>query len=282
MNRQKSFVNEKPTLYIVPTPIGNLDEMTPRAIEVLRNVDVVAAEDTRVTLSLFKKFDIKTRIVQHQSHNEQESSLGLINLLSQGYNIALVSDAGYPLISDPGQNVVNIATSMGYNVVPLSGCNAALNALVASGLQVQPFVFIGFLSSSSGERSRELNKYKTIPMTMIFHEAPHRIEKMINACIDVLGDRKACLAREITKYHEEFIRGSLSEILKESKNLKGEIVLVVDGFKEDVRAIDMGEIMKLVDESIGNGLSTTDAIKEVSKKTGVKKNVIYESFHNRG
>ena len=282
MIRQKSFLNEKPTLYIVPTPIGNLDEMTPRSIEILRSVDVVAAEDTRVTLSLFNKFDIKTRVVQHQAHNEQESSVGLINLLSQGYNVALVSDAGYPLISDPGQNIVNVAIEKGYNVVSLSGCNAALNALVASGLQAQPHVFIGFLSTNNNERIRELNSYKNIPMTLIFYEAPHRIEKMIKACIDVLGDRKACLARELTKYHEEFIRGSLNEILEVCDNLKGEMVLVVEGFKEDIRAIDMGEIMKLVDESIGNGLSTTDAIKEVSKKTGVKKNLIYESFHNRG
>ncbi len=278
---QKSFQNDKPTLYIVPTPIGNLDEMTPRAIEILKSVDVIGAEDTRVTLSLLKKFNIKTRVVQHQSHNEIESSAGLINLLSQGYNIAIVTDAGYPLISDPGQNVVNIATSMGYNVVPLSGANAALNALVASGLEAQPFVFIGFLSSNNNERIKELNRYKDIKMTMIFHEAPHRIEKMLKACIEVLGDRNACLAREITKYHEEFIRGTLKEILEVSKNLKGEIVLVVDGNKEENKpAIDMSNIIKMVNESIALGLSTTDAIKEVAKITGVKKNTVYEMFHS--
>ncbi|NLC96973.1 MAG: 16S rRNA (cytidine(1402)-2'-O)-methyltransferase [Erysipelotrichaceae bacterium] len=281
MNRQKSFKNEKPTIFIVPTPIGNLDEMTPRAIDILKRVDVIAAEDTRVTLSLLKKFDINTRVIQHQAHNEQESSIGLLKLLTQGYNIALVSDAGYPLISDPGQNIVNIATSMGYNVVPLSGSNAALNALVASGLQVQPFAFIGFLNSSSNERRKELNYYKTLPMTMIFHEAPHRIEKMLKDALDILGNRRACLAREITKCHEEFIRGTIEEILLECNNLKGEIVLVIDGYKDDTRAIDMSEIMKLVDEKINLGLSTKDAIKEVSKFTGVNKNKIYEFFHSK-
>lgn len=281
MIRQKSFENEKPTLYLVPTPIGNLDEMTPRSIEVLKNVDVIAAEDTRVTISLLKKFDINTRVVQHQTHNELESSQGLINLLNKGYNIALVSDAGYPLISDPGQNIVSLASSQGFNVVPLSGCNAALNALVGSGLQVQPFTFIGFLDSSKNERIKALNSYKHIPMTLIFHEAPHRINKMLADCLEVLGDRRACICRELTKCHEEFIRGSLSELV-EVEGLKGEIVLVVEGFKgEKSLAIDLGEIIDLVNDRVNSGLSKSDAIKAVSISTGLSKNKVYDIYHNK-
>ena len=142
MIRQKSFENEKPTLYLVPTPIGNLSEMTPRAIEVLSMVDVIACEDTRTSGQLLKHFDIHKRLISYQNFNEDSSSKGIINLLSQGLNVALISDAGYPLLSDPGQRVVQEASALGYNVVPLSGCNAMLNALVASGLIVQPFLFV--------------------------------------------------------------------------------------------------------------------------------------------
>ena len=282
MISQKSFQNEKPTLYLVPTPIGNLDEMMPRAIEVLKMVDIIAAEDTRVTISLLKKFEINTRVIQHQTHNEIESSQGLINLLNKGYNIALVSDAGYPLISDPGQNIVELAVNNGFNVVPISGCNAALNALVASGLQVQPFTFVGFLSANKTERIKELNFYKNFPTTLIFHEAPHRIEKMLNDCFEVLGDRKICLAREITKFHEEFIRGTLSEVIKHIDSLKGEMVVVIEGYKEEKNvAIDMGNILNLVNKKIEEGFSKSEAIKDVAKFTGISKNKIYDLVHSK-
>ncbi|MCI6271404.1 MAG: 16S rRNA (cytidine(1402)-2'-O)-methyltransferase [Erysipelotrichaceae bacterium] len=282
MISQKSFQNEKPTLYLVPTPIGNLDEMMPRAIEILKMVDIIAAEDTRVTISLLKKFEINTRVIQHQTHNEIESSQGLINLLNKGYNIALVSDAGYPLISDPGQNIVELAVNNGFNVVPISGCNAALNALVASGLQVQPFTFVGFLSANKTERIKELNFYKNFPTTLIFHEAPHRIEKMLNDCFEVLGDRKICLAREITKCHEEFIRGTLSEVIKHIDSLKGEMVVVIEGYKEEKNvAIDMGNILNLVNKKIEEGFSKSEAIKDVAKFTGISKNKIYDLVHSK-
>ena len=190
-------------------PIGNLEEMTPRAIEILRTVDVIAAEDTRNTMKLLQVFDIHTRMIAHHSHNERESAKGLLNLLEQGQSVAVVSDAGYPLISDPGQNIVEQVTAAGYNVVPVSGCSASINALVASGLKAQPFLFKGFLSSNDRECVKELEGLKSLPFTMIFYEAPHRIERMLGHCLDVLGDRKACLAREITKRHEEFLRRNL-------------------------------------------------------------------------
>ena len=210
MNRQKSFENEKPTLYLVPTPIGNLNEMTPRAIDVLNSVDVIACEDTRNSGQLLKHFGISKRLIAYQNFNEASSTKGIINLLSQGNNVALISDAGYPLINDPGQRVVSEVTALGYNVVPISGCSAFLNALVASGLIAQPFIFIGFLPPSTHDCVKKLRLYQSYPMTLIMYEAPHRIEKMLQSCLDVLGDRHICIARELTKVHEEFIRGTIS------------------------------------------------------------------------
>ncbi|MEG0239689.1 16S rRNA (cytidine(1402)-2'-O)-methyltransferase [Anaerorhabdus sp.] len=280
MHRQKSFGNEMPTLYLVPTPIGNLDEMTPRAIEILKNVDVIACEDTRNSMKLLQHFDIHTRYVQYHNFNEQESSKGLLLFLEQGKNVAVISDAGYPLISDPGQVIVSKAISLGYNVVPLSGCNAMLNALVGSGLITQPFMFIGFLPANQKESVKVLNQYKHYPMTLIFYEAPHRIEKMLASVLEVFGDRQVCVARELTKRHEEFIRGLCSEVLEEIQGAKGEMVVVVEGFNEELKpAIDMNEISLLVDEAIQQGLSKSDAIKAVAKQTGMSKNEIYNYIH---
>mgnify|MGYP001485405130 FL=1 len=206
MIRQKSFENEKATLYVVATPIGNLEEMTPRAIHVLESVDVIAAEDTRNTLKLLNYFGIRTRLIAHHQHNEEQSANGLLELLRQGKNVAIVSDAGYPLISDPGSVVAKKVMEEGFNVVPISGSNAMLNALVASGMNTRHFLFYGFLKAQEKERIRELHELKYYPFTIVFYEAPHRIEKMLKSCLEVLGNRQICLARELTKKHEEFIR----------------------------------------------------------------------------
>lgn len=282
MNRQKSFENEKPTLYLVPTPIGNLNEMTPRAIDVLNSVDVIACEDTRNSGQLLKHFGISKRLIAYQNFNEASSTKGIINLLSQGNNVALISDAGYPLINDPGQRVVSEVTALGYNVVPISGCSAFLNALVASGLIAQPFIFIGFLPPSTHECVKKLRLYQSYPMTLIMYEAPHRIEKMLQSCLDVLGDRHICIARELTKVHEEFIRGTISEILPIASELKGEMVVVIEGNQDDYeKDIDMGQIMNMVNTSIESGMSTSAAIKEVAKQTGISKNQIYDLVHGK-
>lgn len=282
MNRQKSFENEKPTLYLVPTPIGNLNEMTPRAIDVLNSVDVIACEDTRNSGQLLKHFGISKRLIAYQNFNEASSTKGIINLLSQGKNIALISDAGYPLINDPGQRVVSEVTALGYNVVPISGCSAFLNALVASGLIAQPFIFIGFLPPSTHDCVKKLRLYQSYPMTLIMYEAPHRIEKMLQSCLDVLGDRHICIARELTKVHEEFIRGTISEILPIASELKGEMVVVIEGNQDDYeKDIDMGQIMNMVNTSIESGMSTSAAIKEVAKQTGISKNQIYDLVHGK-
>lgn len=229
MNRQKSFIDEKPTLYIVATPIGNLTELTPRAIEVLREVDVIAAEDTRNTRKLLSHFDIHTKLIAHHQYNENESAQGLLQLLEEGNQVALVSDAGYPLISDPGQCVTQLVIEAGYAVVPISGANAMLNALVASGLPTQSFLFYGFLKPKETMQIQELQKLKEYPHTLLFYEAPHRIQKTLQNMRSVLGDRNICLARELTKRYEEFIRGTISEVLEIIDTCKGEMVLVVEG-----------------------------------------------------
>ena len=277
MKRQKSFENEKPTLFLVPTPIGNLSEMTPRAIDVLNSVDVIACEDTRTSGQLLKHFDIHKRLVAYQNFNEESSADGLINLLSKGQNVALITDAGYPLMSDPGQRVVRKATEQGYNVVPISGCTAMLNALVASGLIVQPFIFIGFLPPSSSLCKKKLQEYVNYPMTLVFYEAPHRIEKMLKACLEVLGDRECSLARELTKVHEEFLRGTISEILEEVDGLKGEMVICIAGNSDEPKKdIDAGFILDTVREAISRGMSTSDAVKQTAKKLNIPKNRVYE------
>lgn len=280
MIRQKSFSNDNSTLYLVPTPIGNLQEMTPRALEILNSVDVIACEDTRTSGQLLKHFDIHKRLIAYQNFNEESSCKGIVKLLSEGLNVALISDAGYPLINDPGQKVVTLATQEGYNVVPVSGCSAFLNALVASGLVAQPFLFIGFLPSNSSECKKKVQMYKDYPMTMVFYEAPHRIEKTLRILLEVFGNRRCTLARELTKLHEEFLRGTIEEILEVVNELKGEMVIVVEGNTMDPQEAVTDEVLlQKVEEYIEKGMKASMAVKEVSKETGVSKNRIYELVH---
>lgn len=280
MNRQKSFENEKPTLYLVATPIGNLSEMSERAIHTLKEVDMIAAEDTRNTMKLLQHFSIQTRVIAHHMHNEFDSAKGLIKLLEENKNIALVSDAGYPLLSDPGQYVVQEVIAKGFNVVPISGANAALNALVASGLKAQPFLFYGFLGNSEKERTQALQSLKEFNETMIFYEAPHRIEKMLTSALTILGNRKICLAREITKKHEEFIRGTIQEVLEIMDSIKGEMVIVIEGANKEKEVISLMDLNVIVERHIEEGLSSKEAIKKVSKEYGVSRNDLYNQFHN--
>ena len=281
MNRQKSFENGNSTLYLVPTPIGNLNEMSPRAIDILKQVDVIACEDTRTSGQLLKRFDIHNRLIAYHNFNEESSAKGIIELLKDGKDIALISDAGYPLINDPGQKIVSIATDAGFNVVPVSGPSAFLNALVASGLVAQPFIFIGFLPQSHSDRVKKLKEYQNYPMTMIFYEAPHRIDKCLEDCLAVFGDRKMTLARELTKLHEEFVRGTISEVLDIIDEVKGEMVIVMDGNHEEPnKAVDMSDVIRMVNDLIEAGMSTRDAIKDIANKTGISKNKIYDAVNN--
>lgn len=279
MNRQKSFIDNKPTLYIVATPIGNLDELTPRAIEVLRQVDVIAAEDTRNTRKLLSHFDIHTRLIAHHQHNENESAQGLLRLLEEGNHVALVSDAGYPLISDPGQCVTQLVIEAGYPVVPISGANAMLNALVASGLTTQSFLFYGFLKPKDAMQIQELQKLKEYPQTLLFYEAPHRIRKTLQNMLMVFGNRKICLARELTKRYEEFIRGTISEVLEIIETCKGEMVIVVEGAKAEEEISDPSALYEKIDDYIKAGFSSKEAIKKVAQETGCSKNELYRRYH---
>ncbi len=282
IQRQKSFENEMPTLYLVATPIGNLDELTPRAIDVLNTVDVIAAEDTRNTMKLLSHFNIKTKLISHHLHNEENSAQGIIDLLKNGKNIALVSDAGYPLINDPGERLVELVTQAGFNVVPLSGASAFLNALVASGLKTDEFIYLGFLPVAEKETKKKLEEVRPLRQTLIFYEAPHRIVKTLNRLFNELGDRRMCLARELTKVHEEFLRGKISEILEVADTLKGEMVLVVEGNTEEKRlTLSVNELNALVDSQIQKGMSASSAIKEVAKMTGISKNEIYNNYQHR-
>ena len=267
----------KATLFLVATPIGNLGEVSERCLETLKNVDVIACEDTRNSLKLLSHFDIHTRMVSYHNFNEENSSKGILKFLEEGKDVALVSDAGYPLISDPGYVLVNEVIDSGFNVTTVSGPNAALNALVSSGMDTNHYLFYGFLNSKASQARKELEELAAFPYTMIFYEAPHRIEKTLEICLETLGDRKAVLARELTKIHEEFHRGKLSELC-ELKDLKGEMVLIIEGYKKEENDIDMNEIMKELDELISKGYKTKEACGEVADKYGLSKNVLYNSY----
>lgn len=282
MNRQKSFENNQPTLYLVATPIGNLDEITYRALHILKTVDYIAAEDTRNTIRLLNHFQISTKLISHHEHNIQQSIPKLIHLLEQGHNIALVSDAGYPAISDPGYELVLKAIEQDINVVPISGCNACLDALVVSGIAPQPFMFYGFLDHSDKKKKKELEQLKKYKETIVFYESPHRIKKTLLLMLEILGDRHIALCRELTKKHEEIIRGSISEIIAVTDELKGEMVIVVEGSHEETveETVFSTTIKEDVDHFIEKGMSTKDAIKEVAKIRNLNKNAVYKEYHS--
>jgi len=282
MKRQKSFENDLPKLYIVATPIGNLNEMTPRAIEVLSEVEVIACEDTRHSSKMLKHFNIKTKLISHQKFNESESVKGILMLLHQGMNVALISDAGYPLISDPGHELVNAVIHHGFNVIPISGSSALLNALVASGIVTHPFYFHGFLPSQQKEIIGILTRVRHYQATLIFYESPHRITKTLKHCLELLGDRKAVLVRELTKLHEEFIRGTLLELVEEVKDLKGEMVLIIEKSEgTKLPDMDLNDVYSKIEEFIALGFSAKDAISEVAKLSGYRKKEVYDLYHTK-
>ena len=270
---------DKATLFLVATPIGNLSEISERALNVLKEVDVVACEDTRNSQKLLSHFDIHTKTIAYHNFNERESSKGIISLLSEGKNVALISDAGYPLISDPGYLLVNEAVDNGFDVVTVSGPNAALNALVASGLATNHYLFYGFLNSKESQARKELQELRPFPYTMIFYEAPHRIEKTLKLALEVLGDRKACLARELTKLHEQYYRGRLSELCM-LHDLKGEMVLLIEGCQEKEIPSEE-ELLDLIEGSLQDGNRVKDAVNQIAKKYGVSKNNLYNAYLKR-
>lgn len=279
MKITKSFDEAKPTLYLVPTPIGNLQEITQRAMDVLKDVDVIAAEDTRNTKKLLMAYGIQKPLISHHEHNQSTSIPVILDYLKDGKSVAVVSDAGYPLVSDPGANLVREVINNDFAVVSLSGANAAMNALVASGLSCVHYLFYGFLENKSSKRKKQLEELKEFPYTLIFYEAPHRIESMLQDVLEVLGDRNMCLARELTKLHEEYIRGTVSEVIQVAKDKKGEMVLIIEGKPIEEESFDMDTAIKKVDEYIKQGLKTKEAIKKAATDLGCSKNELYDEYH---
>ena len=271
------LLKDKATLFLVATPIGNLNEVSPRTIDILKNVSVIACEDTRNSVKLMSHFDIHTKLITYHNFNEESSTNGIIELLKKGEDVALISDAGYPLISDPGYLLVNEVIKEGFNIQTISGPSAGINALVASGLQTNHYMFYGFLNAKQSQAKIELEDLKEFPYTIIFYEAPHRILKTLDLCLKVLGDRKAVIARELTKLHEEYIRGNLSELVK-LEEVKGEIVLLIEGYKKTNEDTDINALIKEVDKLVKTGLKTKQAVNEVAEKYNYSKNVLYNAY----
>jgi len=279
--RTLNFDNKKPLLYLVATPIGNLDEFSPRAIEVIKDADLIACEDTRVTTKLLSFFNITKPVISIREHNETSATENIIPKILNGTKVVYMSDAGYPCISDPGSRLVKLALASGINVSTVSGPNAALNALVASGLNSDHFYFHGFLNAKESVRQEELRKLYKKEETLIFYESPHRIAKTLSDLYLIFGARKACIARELTKKHEEYIRANLKEMLEiDAETLKGEMVIIVEGLKGEIQPdISNEELLDMVNKMIENGMSAKDAIKNVSELTNVSKNIIYKLYH---
>ena len=272
---------EKGTLYVVATPIGNLDDITLRAIKILQEVDLIAAEDTRHTLKLLNHLEISKPMISYHRHNEETKSDVLIEKLQEGQNIALVSDAGTPGICDPGEEVIKKCIEIGINVVPIPGACAMINSLICSGIETKEFTFLGFLPLNKKLRKKKLDEIKNANKTVIIYEAPHKLDTTLKDLKNVLSnERNITLAREITKIHEEFIRGNIDEILENSENLKGEIVLVIEGNKECkeenyLNNLTIEEHFKFYENQ---GFLKKDIIKKVAKDRNMNKNDVYQKF----
>ena len=274
MTREKTFSGNKPVLYLIATPIGNLKEMSPRALEIISEMDIIAAEDTRNAYSLLTNYGIKKELFSLREHNEIEASKRLLAKIHEGKKVAYMSDAGYPGISDPGYLLVQEMINNGVNVSTISGSSAFINALVASGLETKHFFFYGFLSAKENEAKEEILGLKNRCETIIIYEAPHRILKTLTLLKEGLGNRRVCLARELTKINEEYIRGTLDELCEiEEASLKGEMVIIIEGNKED-KQIDDEKIVARVAYLTKLGLSQKDAISVVSEEFCVNKNYI--------
>ncbi len=270
--------NNTPTLYLIPTPIGNLDDITLRAIHVLKEVEVVFSEDTRVTALLLNHLNIKKKLISNHEYNERENKDKLLEYLKNGYSVGLVSDRGTPVISDPGYELAQVTIENNYNVVSLPGATALIPALTVSGIEPMPFLYYGFLNSKESKRKKELENLKNIKYTMIFYEAPHRITKTLEEMLEILGNRKISISREITKKFEEVYRGTIQDVIEETKEIKGEIVIVVSGNKEEISYDDLS-IEDHVNLYIKNGLNSKEAIKKVAEDRNIKKSEVYNIYH---
>lgn len=265
-------------LYLVATPIGNLKDISLRAIEVLKGVAVIACEDTRHTRKLLNHFEISNKLVSYHEHNEAERAAELTRTLLAGNSVAVVSDAGTPGISDPSFRLVQAAREAGVKVVPVPGAAAFVNAVIASGLPADSIFFGGFLPSKKSERVRRLEEVREIPATLVFYEAPHRLARSLADCVEVLGLRRAAVARELTKLHEEIVSGGLDELILRfsDANVRGEIVLVIDRARDtDNRKKGSGSLPDRVRELEGEGMDAKAALKKAAKEFGMSKSEAY-------
>lgn len=278
MKRNLNYQSKKSTLYLIATPIGNLEDITLRALKILKEVDKIYAEDTRVTIKLLTHFEIKKKLISFHEHNQLMKIENVIKDLESEMNVGLVSDAGMPLVSDPGYELVRRVLEKGFNVVSLPGANALLPALTMSGIKTHPFTFYGFLDSKNTKRNLELEELKYRTETLIFYEAIHRIKQTLKSMFEILGDRQFCIAREISKSYEEIIHGKLSEY-EELPELKGELVVVIEGYQNDDEKSDLS-IVEQVDYFVSTGLKKTEAMKRVAQMTGLPKNQIYTEYLN--
>ncbi len=269
------------TLYIVATPIGNLEDITLRAIRILKEVDLIAAEDTRHTLKLLNHLEISKPLISYHRHNEEVKSDILIEKLQQGSNIALVSDAGTPGICDPGEEIIKRCINLDINIIPIPGACAMINSLICSGISTKEFTFLGFLPLNKKLRKDKLEEIKMSNKTVIIYEAPHKLKATLKDLEEILNcDRKITLAREITKIHEEFIRGNIEDLVQKFQDIKGEIVLIIEGnmdvtVENELNNLSLDEHYKFYERQ---GFSKKDIIKKIAKDRDVNKNEIYKNF----
>ncbi len=269
------------TLYIVATPIGNLEDITLRAIRILKEVDLIAAEDTRHTLKLLNNLEISKPLISYHRHNEEVKSDILIEKLQQGNNIALVSDAGTPGICDPGEEIIKRCINLDINIIPIPGACAMINSLICSGISTKEFTFLGFLPLNKKLRKDKLEEIKMSNKTVIIYEAPHKLKATLKDLEEILNcDRKITLAREITKIHEEFIRGNIEDLVQKFQDVKGEIVLIIEGnmdvtVENELNNLSLDEHYKFYERQ---GFSKKDIIKKIAKDRDVNKNEIYKNF----
>lgn len=277
---QKSY-DKTPSLYLITTPIGNMDDITYRAIKTMEEVDILLAEDTRVTKLLLNHFGINNKLIANHKFNEENNVEQIISYLKKGMNVGLVSDRGTPIISDPGYEAAKKIIEEGFNVISIPGVTALIPALTSSGLIPQPFLFYGFLNSKDSKQKKELETLKNEKSTIIFYEAPHRITNTLNNILEVFGDRDCSISREITKKFEEIYRGKISEVLPLLENAKGEMVIVVAG-NNNVNTFSNLTIVEHVNLYIKEGKSVMDSIKLVAKERKLTKNEVYSSYHKGG
>ena len=272
--------NKIGNLYIVATPIGNLEDITLRAIKVLKEVDLIAAEDTRHTLKLLNHLEISKPLISYHRHNEEIKTDNLIEKILDGQNVALVSDAGTPGICDPGEVIIKKCIEKKIKIIPIPGACAMINALITSGIDTKEFIFFGFLPLNKKSRKEKLEEIEQASKTIILYEAPHKLENTLKDLETILENRQVVLARELTKIHEEFIRGNIKEIIEKSKDLKGEIVLIIQGNEKEHKSnnfekMTLEEHYKIYE---AQGLTKKEIIKKIAKDRGLNKNEIYQQF----